>query len=791
METGLLFFGRSRAFIILALLLGGFALTPAFGQERVRKLAGTVLTENSESVAGVTVTVKTAAGERTAITRADGEFNLDVPPGPIELFATGKNFESAHLTFLANDDLSNIVLRVKYTVPPLHENMVIQAEVLDPIIDKRNDVIYKDTLFNRDDQLIETLNAGINVGQHEGGGKSLEFRRFGFNLDHGGVNGGLKILVDDVQQNQASQGHGQGYLGQLKSLTPELVQDVEIINGPFSAQYGDFSGLGVVQIHLRESLPDQLTIRAQAGSFNEYRTFIAYSPQLDKAEAFIAYEKSYVDGPFINPGRYSRDNVTGNYSWHFSQSQALGFKLNLGRNYFYSSGQIPLDLVASGELDRFGYIDPYDGGRVRTGIAAAYYRNEWSDGSSLKVDSFMTRSLFDLFSNFTFFLNDPVHGDGIQQHDSRLQEGGSVQYIHPYKLFGQQMLLVAGGNLMASQINLGLYQQEQRVPFLTTTSAFVHITNPGVYVQQGIDLLSGRLHFDIGLRYDYFRFYVDDLINPEFSGTRSQGRWQPKANVRYTPSGRVPLNLYLNYGRGVNSQDARGVVRGAIRQLPAPNQPTPVQGSGEGVGPPVATTDFFQAGFAANFKRFSVSSDLFLIDHSNEQVYVPDDGSIEFAGPSLSYGYEVKASVQITRIMALTAGLTQVMNSFFRGTDPRTYVDSAPHNVANADLTIGDFHGFTGLVSWRHVGSYRLNGSDANIRASGLDVVDLSVRRRLRQWVDLNFSTDNLLNKQYYETQNYFESRVTPAAPVVGRIHGTPGYPFSVAGGLTFHLFRK
>jgi hypothetical protein len=44
-----------------------------------------------------------------------------------------------------------------------------------------------------------------------------------------------------VQQNQGSQGHGQGYLGSLKALSPELIQDVTIINGPFSAEYGDSS----------------------------------------------------------------------------------------------------------------------------------------------------------------------------------------------------------------------------------------------------------------------------------------------------------------------------------------------------------------------------------------------------------------------------------------------------------------------------------------------------------------------------------------------------------------------
>jgi len=187
----------------------------------------------------------------------------------------------------------------------------------------------------------------------------------------------------------------------------------------------------------------------------------------------------------------------------------------------------------------------------------------------------------------------------------------------------------------------------------------------------------------------------------------------------------------------------------------------------------------------------SISGDVFLIDHSNEQVYIPDDGTTEFAGPSRSYGYELKTSLQITKALALTGGLTQVMNAFFRGTGPRVYTDSSPHHVANAGLTLAAFRGFSGSLLWRHVGNYRLDGKDANIRASGLDVVDLSVRKRLSTRVDVNVSVDNLFNKRYLETQNYFESRVSPGARSALRIHGTPGYPVGVAAGLTLHLLGK
>src|SRR5947207_13249672 len=148
-------------------------------------------------------------------------------------------------------------------IPVLRQSVVITAKPVEPAIDRRNAEIFERTLFSRDDQIFHALDAGINAGQHEGGGKSLEIRRFGFNLDHGGVNGGLKVLVDDVQQNQVTQGHGQGYLGALKSLTPELIDDVDILNGPFSAEYGDFSGLGVVHIRLKETLPDKLMLRMQ------------------------------------------------------------------------------------------------------------------------------------------------------------------------------------------------------------------------------------------------------------------------------------------------------------------------------------------------------------------------------------------------------------------------------------------------------------------------------------------------------------------------------------------------
>lgn len=78
---------------------------------------------------------------------------------------------------------------------------------------------------------------------------------------------------------------------------------------------------------------------------------------MQKIDSYIAYEGSYSDGPFINPGQYRRDNVNANYTKTLDGTRKVG-RFIFGRNNFYSSGQIPLDLVNAGLLDRFGYIDP-------------------------------------------------------------------------------------------------------------------------------------------------------------------------------------------------------------------------------------------------------------------------------------------------------------------------------------------------------------------------------------------------------------------------------------------------
>jgi hypothetical protein len=650
----------------------------------------------------------------------------------------------------------------KVEIPTVHTSIVITASPIEPAIDRRDSEIFSRTLFGRDDQLLHVLGAGINAGQHEGGGKSLEIRRFGFNLDHGGVNGGLKILVDNVQQNQNTQGHGQGYLGSLKSLSPELVQEVSIINGPFSPEYGDFSGLGVVHIRTRESLPDKLTTRFQGGSFGSARGFLGFSPELKDGDAVMAYEGSYTDGPFVNPLGYRRDNVNGSYLRRVSPAVSYGLKLNAARNEFTSSGQLPLDEVVAGKLDPFGFIDPTQGGRVRSGTVGAYLRREGTQGDVLKLDGFVGRSLFDLFSNFTYFLNDPKGGDRIQQHDSRLQQGANLQYLRPHRIAGAQGLFTAGGNYHGNQILVGLN---------SVAKANANVTNGAAYAQENINLFGNRVQIGLGMRFDEFRFDVRDRLDPSASGVQSAGRWQPKASVAYTPSQRLPLTVHANYGRGISTADARVVVQRPDSQR-------------------IATTDFYQFGTSHRFGRISATTDLFLIDRSAEQVYLADDGTFEFLTPSRAYGFESKLGVEINRFVSVYGGITKVGNAFYRATFPSEYVTNAPHFVANAGVTVSSWRGWSGSLRMRSINHYRLDGLDSSILAAGHTVWDMGIARRIRRGVEFNLTIDNLADRSYWETQNYYESRLPGQEPAT-RIHATPGYPLTVMVGLTVRMFGK
>ena len=362
-------------------------------------VSGTVLDPQGRAVPLAVVKVTDGLGRVKTQTKAsaDGVYTISVRrPGPYAFVAEASGFDP-----VATDmkTLSDTSLKLDLNLGTLAKAgvvMTVTERVVEPTVDQRDGEMFKKTLFTRDDQIFQSLGAGLSLGQHAGGGKSLEVRRFGFNLDHGGVGGGLKVMMDNIMLNQVSGGHAHGYLGALKGISPELVENINMINGPFSALYGDFSGLGVVNIKSRDEMPDKLTGRVQFGQFNTRRVFAAYSPQWKNTQGLIANEYSYSDGPFKQPLKYLRNNTTLVLSRKLTPRDTLGFRAYSSLNDFYSAGQLPVDQVEQGKIDRFGFIDPTDGGLAKNATAQAHYTKELADGSTFRVDGMVNRVLFDL-----------------------------------------------------------------------------------------------------------------------------------------------------------------------------------------------------------------------------------------------------------------------------------------------------------------------------------------------------------------------------------------------------------
>lgn len=429
--------------------------------------------------------------------------------------------------------------------------------------------------------------------------------------------------------------------------------------------------------------------------------------------------------------------------------------------------------MEQGKISPFGFIDPTDGGLTKSGTGQLYWVRTFADGATLRIDGMAQRLLFDLFSNFTFFLNNEEDGDGFGQHDSRLQWAGNVQYAKPHTVGSGLGNFSAGFNQLENRINLTLNDRIGRVPTTLQTAANTTIINPGYYAQENLTLWQGKVQIGLGLRRDDFFYRMRDRLDPDRNDASAGGAWQPKASFSFTPSRRLPLTIHTNYGRAVTSTNARAL-------LSDPESPR------------TASTDFFQFGTSHNKGRVSVATSFFWIDRSNELVYVADDGSNEFVGPSRNYGYELKSSFVLTKYLTLNGSITKVLNAFYRGTQPREYVDRAPHFVSYAALTLTNWKGWSGSVRQRAVSRYRLNGEDPEdwSQVPGHTVTDFSIAKAIVRGVELNFAVDNIFNRSYFETFEKYTSRLRGQSPLE-RVHGTPGYPRTIVAGVTFRLFPK
>jgi hypothetical protein len=455
----------------------------------------------------------------------------------------------------------------------------------------------------RPGELLEQI-PGLIVSQHSGEGKANQYYLRGFQLDHGTD---LDSTVDGIPINLPTHAHGQGY-SDINWLMPELVSYVEFKKGTYYADQGDFSTAGSYNVFYRNTIEPVTSFGI--GAFGYDRFFTAASHPSGPGNLLYALEVYHDNGSFVKPDEYDKYNGLLRYSIAGAH-QSFALTASAYSGIFDSTDQIPERLVNDGDISRFGYVDPSDGGTTSRYALSAHWTRE-VHGGDLAIDAYAVAYRLDLFSDFTYDLYDATNyynetsnpitcsaaykscapngpgtlrapnyssycpaytpqanaapgsltaqpyafacGDQREQLDGRFYEGVNAKRV--FVTPGSETTIGAGFiNYTIPTLALYLTQDRERFPDGTLSDDHVVERPADAYVQSTIRL-SPKLRIDPGIRADYYT-YSDDAYDPANSGRGSAGLISPKMNVAYQLDRKS--ELYLDYGDSFHSNDVRSV----------------------------------------------------------------------------------------------------------------------------------------------------------------------------------------------------------------------------------------
>lgn len=609
---------------------------------------------------------------------------------------------------------------------------------------------------------------GLFIAQHAGGGKAEQIFIRGFDCDHGTD---VATFVDGIPVNMPSHGHGQGYMD-LHFLIPEVVKSMDVFKGPYAPQYGDFSTGAAVGFNTVDTLgnnliqlesgyvPDASAITAKRG------LFLLQLPDINSKTT------SYVAADIINNRGYFQQSQNFNRASFFSKTivtmndqSTVKFTAGGFGSSWDASGQVPERAVKAGTISRFGGIDNSEGGTTQRNNFNLTYHTQVK-GSEFEAQVYTSTYRFKLFSNFTFYAVDSINGDMIEQDDDRTVLGINSHYTTSHKLGSMNNKFTIGASFRADDIENQLWHSPKRVRLSPRASANVHERSSGVYANE-IFRFSDHFRTELGLRYDYFTFDVDDLLptdstHANYSGYNYQVLLSPKLNLIYSANNH--FQVFINAGSGYHSNDARAVVLDSWNhQLP------------RSVGAEVGA-------IAHAGNRLVVSAAFWWLDLSNELVYVGDDGTTEDKGSSRRSGVDMSARLQITPWLFADADLNISKNIFtdtLFGSQKKTdfLVPLAPIATSTGGLTLKFKKGFEAGIRYRYIADRPANETNTVV-AHGYNVIDFSANYKSKH-IKIGLVVENLLNTDWNEAQFNTESRLPFESTSVEELHFTPGTPFS------------
>ena len=627
--------------------------------------------------------------------------------------------------------------------------------------------------YLRRGEILEAI-PGVVITQHSGDGKANQYYIRGFNLDHGTD---FSISMDGQPVNFITHAHGQGY-ADLNPIIPELVEQLDYWKGPFHGEIGDLSTAGAARFNFYDLLPQGIA-SIGLGQHHYFRGLLADSidlsnpvstttqgakgpilatPNSERSALTYAFEYNYYDGPWQQPGNSQRIN---GFLKYFKESGPDRFSITAmgydGR--WDSTDQIPQRAIDSGLVDRLGNLDDRLGGQSSRYSLMADWDHETSNGRT-HADFYVGHYDFDLFSNFTYFLEDPKRGDQFEQQDNRVFTGGEV--TREWDL-GTKNKFKIGLQTRNDFINgIGLYNTENRDRFNTIKKDDVYEVSVGIFAS-GEWHVNDWFRMQPGLRADGFQF---DVVSnkPANSGNEVAGMISPKLSLIFGPW--ADTEFYVNAGTGFHSNDARGVTLGTD------------------AADPLVRTYGFELGTRTEAISDVVSTlSLFYLHSDSELVYVGDAGSAEAGPASQRYGVEWSTYWQAYdwllvdhEVTLARAGLLDV------GADDQ--IPGAVPLVMNTGITIGKDDGFFGSLRSRYFSPRPLT-EDGSVDSQQNWQVSARVGYRKKDW-EVAIDCLNLLGRNDRDVEYYYPSRLPgEAAGGVNDVHLHPAEPRTFRVSLT------
>ena len=614
---------------------------------------------------------------------------------------------------------------------------------------------------------------GLFTAQHAGGGKAEQIFIRGFDCDHGTDFAGY---LDGIPINMPSHGHGQGYLD-MHFLIPETVKDIEVYKGPYFAELGDFATAGAVKFKTLDRL-DKNTVQFEVGTtptqraFSHSRVMVNYQLPInnDKISSYIVVEDIFAPSYFDASQNFKRFSIMSKTKLELTEHSSLSLLLTHFNSNWNASGQIPQRSIDDGTLNRFGSVDNSEGGNTSRQNASLTY-NYFNKNQSFKLQAYASKYDFSLYSNFTFFLNDPINGDEINQQDHRYVSGVNTEYSYAT----EKGKFTIGAGFRNDDIDNKLNHVAKREFLETVGLGHVVESNTNLFAKQTYQFTS-KFRAEVGLRFNYLNFNVQDLlptdsIHQNYSNTNYQFQVAPKVNLTYSLNEKD--RLFLNFGRGFHSNDARAVVQDfGNHHLP----------------------DLFggEIGVLLHpFKNTIVSAALWGMELENELIFNSDDATTVNNGSSRRLGIDVGIRSTLTDWLFLDLDVNatrgRLVDKVFGSVLPESYfIPLAPSLSSTGGLTFHFPSGIEGSARYRHLND-RPAIEDNSVKAVGYTLVDLNLFYRTPKY-RVGFNVENALNVEWNEAEFATESRLKTEKTSVQELHFTPGTPFTLKAIFSYYF---